>query len=86
MTFLFGALSLLLVVAATAAVFAGIGRATVPARERTPVSRWGWRDVYGNVAQGLRACSEDSPLATLMRETPPGNAEGHTDPPRHDQP
>jgi hypothetical protein len=85
MTFVFSVLSLLLVVAVTAVLFAGIGRAAVPARERTPVARWGWRDVYGNVAQGLRVCSDDSPLATLMRKTPPGTAEGHTDPPGRDQ-
>lgn len=86
MTFLFGLLSLLLVAAVTAAVLAGIGRAAVPARERTPVGRWGWRDLYGNAAQGLRVCSDDSPLAHLMRETPPGTTEEHPDPPGRDQP
>ena len=84
MTVLFSVLSLLLVVAATVAVLAGIGRATVPARERSPITRWGWRDLYGNAAQGLRVCSDDSPLATLMRANPPGPAEGHTDPPGND--
>lgn len=85
MTFLLGALSLLLVAAATVAVFAGIGRATVPARERAPITRWGWRDLYGNAAQGLRVCSDDSPLANLMRQTPPGTTEEHPDPPGRDR-
>lgn len=55
----------MLVFGAPVAVFTGIGRASWPARERTPPTQWGWRDLYGNLRQGLLITSQHTLLGEL---------------------
>ncbi|WP_026533205.1 hypothetical protein [Arthrobacter sp. H41] len=42
-------------------VFAGIGRLSIPRRERAPLSTWTLRDVYFNVRRGLAVVSGYGP-------------------------
>ncbi len=56
----------LLPVVLTIAVFAYIGRSSVPARERLPVTTWDFKDLFRNVRRGLDLCSARTPLGRVM--------------------
>lgn len=49
-----------------AAVFAYIGRSSVPARERMPVTGWSSKDLLRNVWRGLDLCSANTPLRRVL--------------------
>ncbi|MFF0991541.1 hypothetical protein [Kocuria nitroreducens] len=72
----------LFVFGAPVAVFTGIGRASRPARERTPLTRWGWRDLYSNFRRGLRISSENTLLGRLISDDCAPMTQGPTEPPR----
>lgn len=80
-TLLLEALCPLLVFGIPLALFAGIGRSSSPARERTPISRWAWTDLYSNVRQGLHVSSQHSALSQLMDDTPAPTTPGPANPP-----
>lgn len=63
-------------------LFAAIGRASWPVRERTPLSRWGWADVYSNFRRGLRISAENTPLGRLMDDTVEPRPQDPDHPPR----
>lgn len=48
------------------AVFAYIGRSSVPARERMPVTGWSSTDLFRNVWRGLDLCSARTPLRRVL--------------------
>ena len=74
----------LLVFGIPVAVFAGIGRSSWPVRERTPISRWAWTDLYGNFRQGLHVSSQHSTLSRLMEDAPAPTTPGPANPPQPD--
>lgn len=80
-TLLLEALWPLLVFGIPLALFAGIGRSSSPARERAPISRWAWADLYGNVREGLRVSSQHSALSRLVEDTPAPTTPGPGNPP-----
>lgn len=47
-------------------VFAGIGRLSIPKRERTALSSWTFRDVYFNIRRGLVVLSEHRPYCLFV--------------------
>lgn len=63
-------LSLLAVLIFAIAVFAYIGRTSVPARERIPVTSWSVSDLFRNVWRGIDRCSARSPLRRAMDDPP----------------
>lgn len=56
----------LLPVVLTIAVFAYVGRSSVPALERLPVTTWGVKDLFRNVRRGLDLCSARTPIGRVM--------------------
>lgn len=59
-------LSLLSVLLFTVAVLACIGRTSVPARERLPVTSWGVKDLWRNVLRGIDVCAAHTPLQRVL--------------------
>ncbi|WP_218220085.1 hypothetical protein [Nesterenkonia sp. Act20] len=59
-------LALLAVLLFTVALFAYIGRTSVPARERIPVIQWSSKDLYRNAWRGLDLCSSRTPLGRML--------------------
>ncbi|MBE1513716.1 hypothetical protein H4W26_000471 [Nesterenkonia halotolerans] len=63
-------LSLLSVLVLTTAVFAYIGRTSVPAQERVPVTTWNVKDLVDNSRRGLHLCSANTPLRRALDGLP----------------
>lgn len=61
-------MELLVILAVTLALFAYIGRTSVPASERLPLSSWRLSDVARNVWLGLIVCAVDTPLDRTLEE------------------
>lgn len=59
-------LSLLVVLTLPIAVFAYIGRASIPARERIPITSWRFNDLFRNFFRGLDLCSANTPLRSAL--------------------
>ncbi|KRF09250.1 hypothetical protein ASH00_06345 [Arthrobacter sp. Soil782] len=62
-------MELLLILGITVAVFAYIGRTSIPASERLPLSSWRVSDVARNAWLGLIVCAVQTPLDRTMEET-----------------
>jgi len=58
--------SLLAVLIFTIAVFAAIGRSSIPSRERIPLTQWNSRDLFRNAWRGLDMCSSRTPLGRML--------------------
>ncbi len=57
-------------IALVVAVFAALGRGTMPKSERVPLTRWTARDLFGNALLGVRRLLEldaRNPLTTHRR-------------------
>lgn len=74
----------LLVLGAPVVVFTAIGRASWPARERIPLTRWGWTDLHRNFHQGLRITSENTLLGQLVNDDSVPTTQSPAEPPRPD--
>lgn len=61
-------MSLILILATTAAVFAYIGRASLPPRQHLAGRVGTLSGFYRNMILGLELCSMNSPLARILRE------------------
>ncbi len=61
-------LSLLSVLLFTVAVLAYIGRTSVPARERVPVTSWGAKDLWRNVRRGIDVSAARTPLQRVLNQ------------------
>jgi hypothetical protein len=61
-------MELLVIFGLTLALFAYIGRTSVPASERLPLSSWRVSDVARNVWLGLIVCAEETPLDHTLEE------------------
>lgn len=48
------------------AAFAGVGRLSIPARERAPILSWRFHDVYFNVRRGLSVLSTFGPRCPFI--------------------
>lgn len=61
-------MELLVIFGLTLALFAYIGRTSVPVPERLPLSSWRVSDVARNVWLGLVVCAEETPLDRTLEE------------------
>lgn len=61
-------MELLMILVLSLAAFAYIGRTSVPASERLPLSSWRLPDLARNVWLGLIVCAVDTPLDRTMEE------------------
>lgn len=61
-------MELLVIFGLTLALFAHIGRTSVPAPERLPISSWRLSDLARNAWLGLVVCAVDTPLDRTMEE------------------
>ena len=61
-------MELLLILGITVAVFAYVGRTSIPASERLPLSSWRVADVARNAWLGLIVCAVQTPLDRTMEE------------------
>lgn len=61
-------MELLLILGLTLALLAYIGRTSVPASERLPLSSWRVSDALRNVWLGLLVCAVDTPLDRTLEE------------------
>lgn len=61
-------MDLLIIFGVTIALFAHIGRSSVPASERLPLSSWRLSDVARNAWLGLLVCSLQTPLDRTLEE------------------
>lgn len=59
-------LSLLSVLVLTTAVFAYIGRTSIPTQERVAVTTWNFKDLIHNSRRGLDLCSANTPLRKAL--------------------
>lgn len=59
-------LSLLSVVLFTVAVIAYVGRASMPARERLPVTSWSSQNLWRNARRGIDVCAARTPLQRVL--------------------
>ncbi|WP_309072143.1 hypothetical protein [Arthrobacter sp.] len=62
-------MELLVILGVPLALFAYIGRTSVPASERIPLSSWRLPDLARNVWIGLIVCAVETPLDRTMEET-----------------
>lgn len=75
----------LLILGVPLALFAAIGTASWPARERTPLTQWGWTDLYGNARRELHISSKNTLLGRLVNDTVAPEIQHPTHPPRTTQ-
>ncbi|MBE0008249.1 MULTISPECIES: hypothetical protein [unclassified Arthrobacter] len=61
-------MALLIIVGSTIALFAYIGRMSMPAAERLPVRSWGIRRLATNVWRGLAVCSMHTPVDRALED------------------
>ena len=61
-------MELLAIFGFTLALFAYIGRTSVPASERLPLSSWRLSDVWRNAWLGLVVCAGETPLNRTLEE------------------
>lgn len=59
-------LSIFAVLIFTLAVFAYIGRVSMPVPERMPVTHWSLQDLLRNAWRGLGLCSSHTPLGRIF--------------------
>lgn len=61
-------MALLIILGSTTALFAYIGRMSMPAAERLPVRSWGVRGLATNVWLGLIVCSMHTPVERALED------------------
>lgn len=52
-------------------IFAGIGRLSIPTRERTDLRTWTLRDVWFNARRGVIVLGEHGPFYPALGSAPP---------------
>lgn len=61
-------MAFLVIFGSTIALFAYIGRMSVPAAERLPVRSWGIRGLATNFWRGLAVCSRHTPAERALED------------------
>lgn len=62
-------LSLVALLLFTVAVLAVLGRTSMPARERLPITSWSSMDLWRNVRRGIDVCAAHTPLQRVLDQS-----------------